>query len=247
MLTHLYKILGGMLLEYQFISFRESERWGKCLHINLFKKKTCSFDCVYCGDGQTELKTVERVFTGPVNRIFQEISDYIEKNGVPDYIWYSCKGEPTLYVFYGSLNKKIKAAYPDIKLASWTNCTLMYREDTCEALNLCDVIIADFDGVVDEDFQKINRPHEKLNIDEIAAQLLEFRSQYPGEFWLHTVFLDGFNDSKESLTALIKYLKKLAPDTFYITLGQIDEPLSEEFKKNLEKQLEKMPFKYQYD
>ncbi len=235
-------------MEYQFLSFRESEKWGKCIHINLFLKKTCSFDCVYCGDGPTELKTIERVFTAPVNRIFQEISDHIEKNGEPDYIWYSCKGEPTLYMLYGSLNKKIKTTYPNIKLASWTNCTLMCREDTCEALNLCDFIIADFDGVIEEDFQKINRPHEKLKIDEIAAQLLAFRLNYQGEFWLHTVFMNGFNDSIESTTALKKYLLKLKPDVFYVSISSREaEPLRDEFKINLEKQFEKIPFKLQYE
>lgn len=236
-------------LEYQFIRTGESERWGKCLHINLFKKKTCSFDCVYCSDGPTEFKTLERVFTAPVNRIFQEVSDHIEKNGEPDYIWYSCKGEPTLYVLFGSLNKKIKTTYPNVKLASWTNCTLMCREDVYEALNLCDFLIADLDGIIDEHFQLINRPHKTLKLDEMLASLLEFRKGYKGTFWLHTVFLKDFNDSNESIKALKKYLMKLKPDSFFISLGErgAEGPLPDEFKMNLEKQLEKMPFKYQYE
>ncbi|MBK5113911.1 MAG: hypothetical protein KGD59_05020 [Candidatus Heimdallarchaeota archaeon] len=236
-------------MEYQFLKYGESKKWGKCIHIDLFKKKTCSYDCVYCGDGPTEFKTIERVFTAPVNRIFQEISDHIEKNGEPNYIWYSCKGEPTLYLLYGALNKKIKAAYPKVKLASWTNCTLMCREDVCEALNLCDLIIADLDGVIEEEFQRINRPHQKLILDEITSKLLEFRKGYEGIFWLHTVFLKDFNDSNESLKALKKYLLKVKPDVFYISLGirGAEAPLSEDFKINLEKQLETVPFKYQYE
>ena len=156
----------------------KSEKWGKTLHVNLFKKKTCSYDCVYCGDGPTELKTIERVFTAPLNLIYSEITDYIESNGKPDSIWYSCKGEPTLYVFYGPLNKKIKADYPNVKLISWTNCTLMCREDVCDALKLCDMIIADLDTVIEKEFLKINRPHEKLKIDEILTSLKEFRKGY---------------------------------------------------------------------
>lgn len=236
-------------MDYQFIKFRDSDRWGKCIHIDLFKKKTCSFDCVYCGDGPTEFKTIERVFTAPVNRIFQEVSDHIEKNGEPDHIWYSCKGEPTLYVFFGSLNKKIKAAYPNVKLASWTNCTLMCREDVCEALNLCDFLIADLDSVIDEFFQLINRPHERLKLDEMLASLLEFRNGYKGTFWLHTVFLKDFNDSNVSINALKKHLLKLKPDLFFISLADrgAEGPLHEEFKANLEKQLADMPFKYQYE
>lgn len=236
-------------MDYQFIKFRDSDRWGKCIHIDLFKKKTCSFDCVYCGDGPTEFKTIERVFTAPVNRIFQEVSDHIEKNGEPDHIWYSCKGEPTLYVFFGSLNKKIKAAYPNVKLASWTNCTLMCREDVCEALNLCDFLIADLDSVIDEFFQLINRPHERLKLDEMLASLLEFRNGYKGTFWLHTVFLKDFNDSNVSINALKKHLLKLKPDLFFISLADrgAEGPLHEEFKTNLEKQLADMPIKYQYE
>ncbi|NPE10018.1 MAG: hypothetical protein GNW80_17190 [Asgard group archaeon] len=189
------------------------------------------------------------MFTAPVNRIFQEVSDHIEKNGEPDHIWYSCKGEPTLYVFFGSLNKKIKAAYPNVKLASWTNCTLMCREDVCEALNLCDFLIADLDSVIDEFFQLINRPHERLKLDEMLASLLEFRNGYKGTFWLHTVFLKDFNDSNVSINALKKHLLKLKPDLFFISLADrgAEGPLHEEFKANLEKQLADMPFKYQYE
>lgn len=236
-------------MDYQYIRFSESKRFGKCLHINFFKRKTCSFDCVYCSDGNTELKTIERVFTGPVNMIFQEVSDFIDKNGEPDYIWYSCKGEPSLYLLFGTLNKKIKETYPKVKLASWTNCSLLNREDIRNDLKYCDFIIADLDGVIDENFQKINRPHPMLKLDEILSSLKQFRSEFKGKIWIHTVFLKDFNDSDESISALKDYLIDIKPNSFFISLGSIgaEGPLPDEFKINLEKQLASLPFKYHYE
>ena len=235
-------------MSYDFIKKCEDSKWfGKCLHVNFFKKKTCTFDCVYCGDGPTNTKVLQRVYLFPAIKVFEEINDYISKNGEPDYIWYTCMGEPTLCLSLGNLNKLIKEAFPKVKIGSWTNCTLLYRKDVREELGNCDFIIADLDSVIDNDFYLINQPHEKLKLDLILASLKQFSEEYKGKLWIHSVFIKGYNDSPKSIDAFIEFLKEVNPTSYYVSLPNRFGPLAEGFKESLEEKLTKASFEVIFD
>lgn len=235
-------------MPYTFIRKSEDSKWfGKCLHVNFFKKKTCTFDCVYCGDGPTNTKVIQRVHLFPASRVFEEISDYIEKNGQPDFIWYSCMGEPTLCLALGSLNKLIKENYPDVKIGSWTNCTLLYRKDVREELSTCDFVIADLDTINDNDFYLINQPHENVKLDLIIASLKKFKTEFKGTLWIHSVFIKDFNDSQESIDGMIEYLKEVKPASYYVSLPTRFGSLEEGFKETLEEKLSKASINVIFD
>ncbi|MHA1442390.1 MAG: radical SAM protein [Candidatus Heimdallarchaeota archaeon] len=235
-------------MAYAFVKQCDDSKWfGKRLHVNFFKKKTCTFDCVYCEDGPTNTKVVQRVHLFPASRVFEEISDHIEKNGEPDYVWYSCMGEPTLCLALGDLNKMIKENFPKVKIGSWTNCTLLYRKDVREELSTCDFVIADLDSVNDNDFYMINQPHEKIKLDLILASLKQFREEYKGKLWIHSVFIKGYNDSPESIDALIDYLKEVNPTSYYVSLPNRFSPLAENFKETLEEKLAKASIEVVFD
>ena len=235
-------------MTYIFVKKCEESKWfGKCLHVNFFKKKTCTFDCVYCIDGPTNTKVTQRVYLFPPARVFEEINDYIEKNGEPDYVWYTCMGEPTLCLSLGDLNKLIKEAYPNVKIGSWTNCTLLYRKDVRAELGSCDHVIADLDSVIDNDFYLINQPHEILKLDLILASLKQFRKEYNGTLWIHSVFIKDYNDSTKSIDALIEYLKEVNPNSYYVSLPERFGPLDEGFKETLEEKLADASFDLIFD
>jgi hypothetical protein len=88
-----------------------------------------------------------------------------------------------------------------------------------------------------------------LKLDEILTSLKQFRSEFKGKLWIHTVFLKDFNDSDESIAALKKYLIEVNPDKFFISLGSrgAEGPLTIDFKTLLEGHLADVPFKYLYE
>ncbi|HUT82309.1 MAG TPA: radical SAM protein [Candidatus Bathyarchaeia archaeon] len=222
-------------MTYRFITqVSESKNLGKVMHINFYSNKTCTYNCVYCGDGPTDHQTLDRKFLFGARVVIDEIEDYILKEGKPDYIWFTCKGEPTLNLMFGKIVNEIRKSYPEIKIGTWTNGTLLNREDVCKELALCDHIIVDLDSVNNDEFQKINRPIISIKLESLLENIKSFRKNYPGKFWIHTVFLRGYNDSDKNLLGLRKYFEELNPDQLYISYGlkSSEGPLTDEFKEN---------------
>lgn len=223
-------------MEYKHIKrIEESEHFGTFLQIDLFNVKTCTFNCIHCRAGPTKNQIPQRVFIYPVNKILKEINDNIENFGKVDYIKYSHRGNPTLYVLFGKLNKEIRVAHPDIKIATCTNCSMVEREDIYNELIKVDLVIVGLDSVCNEEFQKINRPLEQINLEVLLQNLLRFRKDYRGYFWVNTVLLKDFNDSDQSISSMKDYLQKLQPDNYLITFETTDtsELFSLEFKTKL--------------
>lgn len=235
-------------MEYKHIKrIEDSEHFGTYLQIDLFKIKTCTFNCIHCRAGPTKNQIPQRVFIYPVNKILKEVNDNIERFGKVDYIKYSHRGDPTLYVLFGKLNRELRAAHPDIKIATCTNCSMVDREDIFNELSKVDLVIAGLDSVLNEEFQKINQPLEKINLEVLLQNLLHFRENYNGRFWVNTVLLKDFNDSDQSISAMKSYLQKLHPDNYLITFEATDtsELISQDFKIKLVKAFVDAPFDVQ--
>ncbi|NHJ84927.1 MAG: radical SAM protein [Asgard group archaeon] len=239
-----------MIINYQYISrIEDSKTLGKVVHINLFANKTCTFDCLYCGDGPTINKMVSRVLLFPLNNVTSEIQDYIEKNGEPNYLWYSCKGEPTLYLFFGRINQTIKRLYPKIKIGTWTNGALLNREDVFEELRNCDFVIIGLDTVIKEEFMRLNRPHESVNFEILLTSIKKFKENYSGKLWIHTAFLKDFNDNPGNIDKLEDFLNTIVPHTFFVSFSEkgATEPLPDDFKLMIKEKFKDLEFKFKLD
>lgn len=223
-------------MEYNHIKRIEgSDYFGSYLSIDLFNMKTCTFNCIHCRAGPTINQIPQRVYLYPVTKVLDEIKDSIANNGKVDYIKYSHRGDQTLYVLFGSLNKKIKEEFPNIKIATCTNCSMLSREDIFSELKNVDIVIASLDSVIDEEFRRINRPLEKITLTSILNNIKKFSSEYNGKLWINSVILKGYNDSEESLTKLKHYLDELQPDNFLITFDTIisENVIDQNFKLKL--------------
>lgn len=209
-------------MDYKHIKRIEgSDDFGSYLTVDLFNMKTCTFNCIHCRAGPTINQIPQRAYLYPVTKVLDEIKDSIKNDGKVDFIKYSHRGDPTLYVLFGSLNKKIKEEFPEIKIATCTNCSMLSREDIFNELKNVDIVIASLDSVIEEEFRKINRPLEKISLSSILNDIFKFGSVFNGKLWINTVLLKGYNDSKDSLAKLKQYLDKLQPDNFLITFDTI--------------------------
>ena len=189
-----------------------SRRLGRSLGINLTPHKTCNLDCVYCECGKTTDLTNTRKDFYPLQTILDELDKTLKQIGKVDYITFSGHGEPSLYKDIKKLVKEIKKAHPDVKLAALTNATLFTDKDVFDAFLEADLVLPSVDSVLKDSFNKINRPHPGLNLDDMLSSLLNFRKVYKGKFWAEVFICPGINDTQKELSAIAEYLKKLKPE-----------------------------------
>jgi len=210
-----------------------SRRLGISLGVDLIPFKTCSFNCIYCECGKTTNFLTERKEFYPVENVFQEISDYLSNNEMPDFLTFSGSGEPTLYSKLGYLISMIKNSFPQIKIAIITNSSLFYKEDVRKDCCMADVILPSLDSARAESFIKLDRPFEKDKLNLIIYGLIEFRKIYDKEIWLEVFFANGINDTEEDIDALHEAIVKIKPDL--VQLNTLDRPPAESYVKPVTK------------
>jgi wyosine [tRNA(Phe)-imidazoG37] synthetase (radical SAM superfamily) len=193
-----------------------SWRLGKSLGIDLLstKKKTCSFDCVYCQLGITDHPEVERKEFVSLDRLAQELK---KVEGIAaDYATFSGMGEPSLA---SNLGEAIRLAKSALKLpvAVLTNSSLIPREDVRHELALADMVVAKVDAPTEELFHIINRPTGSQTLAEILEALQLFREEYQGKLALQMMFIEA---NKGYTMDMAKIAEQLSPDEV-----QINTPL----------------------
>lgn len=199
-----------------------SRRLGISLGVDLVPRKVCSLDCVYCEVGKTTKLTLERKNYFKPEKIIAELADYFAHHADPDTITFSGSGEPTLNLSLKEIIAYIKSQRPHIPLAMLTNGTMLYLPDLQDELLKLDIILPSLDAATAETFQKINRPHPDLSIDQYIRGLIDFRQRFTGKFWLEIFILPGYNDSEADLDALYQAVLAIKPDR--IQLNTLDRP-----------------------
>lgn len=199
-----------------------SRRLGISLGVDLVDYKTCSMDCIYCEVGKTTNLTTDRKEYIEVNEVIKELNHYLGTNPNLDYITFSGQGEPTLNSKFNLVVNFVKNHYPEYKLATITNSSLILEEDVIKALSRCDVILPSLDSATNKGFDKINKPCENLNIKRIIDGLADFNKHYNTKLWLEIFIIPGMNDTKEELSALREALIKINPAL--VQLNSLDRP-----------------------
>ena len=193
-----------------------SWRLGSSLGIDLLstRRKTCSYDCVYCQLGRTaNLMTERREFVST-----KELEMALEKmRGVSaNYATFSGMGEPTLASNLGQAIELTRAILR-LPIAVLTNSSLMSREDVRQELALADIVVAKVDAPTEDLFHQINRPHIKYTLHEILQAIEYFRKTYGGKLALQMMF---FEANMGCAAEMARLAKTFSPDEI-----QINTPL----------------------
>ncbi len=214
---------GKMIMFKHLFGPVPSRRLGMSLGVDLVPKKVCTLDCVYCEVGKTTKLTRERREYIPYNKIIEELDWFFHSsNPDPDYITFSGSGEPTLNSRLGDILSYIKDKKPHIPIAVLTNGTLLYHREVRDSLREADVVLPSLDAGSAEVFQRINRPEENLNIEEIIQGLTLFQQEFKGEIWLELFILPGYNNHHEELNHLKTALARIQPQR--VQLNTLDRP-----------------------
>lgn len=205
----------------------QSRRLGRSLGIDLFPKKICNLDCVYCEVGPTVSPVNRRAAYSPVRLICGEIDGWCadpERVAAVDVFTVTAKGEPTLHSGLGDILRHLKDTV-DKPVAVLTNGTTLTDEGVRQALMAADIVVPSLDAARPESFVRVDRPAEGLDPAAIIDGLALFSRTFPGRIWLEILLVRDMNDAPEDIAALVTALGRMRLDR--IQLNTVVRPPAE--------------------
>jgi wyosine [tRNA(Phe)-imidazoG37] synthetase (radical SAM superfamily) len=202
-----------------------SRRLGISLGVDVIPYKYCSMDCVYCEVGKTTNLIQDPIDMINLDELLAELDDFLSTSPKLDYITFSGAGEPLLYKSLGRLITHIKTSYPQYKLALITNSTHLDRADIIEELLKLDLVMPSMDAIDQDNFDKINRTHKAISVEDVMAGLISFSRYFKGEMWLEIFIVPGINDTVSSLVGMADFLSAVQPER--VQLNSLDRPGTE--------------------
>ncbi len=199
-----------------------SRRFGKSLGVDLSPgKKQCNFDCLYCElDPAKTMDAYDDVVS--VEEIVNAIKEALKVHKDIDFITLTANGEPTLYPHLSELIDVINTFKGSTKILILTNAATIDDIKTQEALLKLDEVKLSLDCATQKCLQKLDRSHSDIDVKNIKAGMLDFKSKYAGPLVIEILIVKTLNDSNEEIAKLNEYLLKLQPTR--IDIGTIDRP-----------------------
>jgi len=199
-----------------------SRRFGKSLGVDLSPgKKQCNFDCLYCElDPAKTMGSQDEVLS--VEKIAEAVKTALKEHKDIDFITLTANGEPTLYPHLYELIDVINTFKGSTKTLILTNAATIDDVKTQEALLKLDEVKLSLDCATQKCLQKLDRSHSGIDVENIKAGMLDFKSKYDGPLVIEILIVKTLNDSIEEIAKLNDYLLKLQPTR--IDIGTIDRP-----------------------
>ena len=168
--------------------------WDLGLNASPINYKLCSFNCVYCQYGWTDVCTMDiagRLGDFPTPDAFKKaLEDALHENEEINSITLSGNGEPTLHPQFEELvdiAKQLKEEYfPEAKLGILSNSSTINIEKVHRALTKLDFRIMKLDVGSLETLRKINQPCRAVDYKAILSGLKSLE-----KVTLQTMFVDG--------------------------------------------------------
>jgi len=113
-----------------------------------------------------------------------------------------------------------------------TNGTLLYKKDVRADCAKADVVMPSLDAGDEQTFQKVNRPHKDINIENLISGLCVFRDEFVGQVWLEVFFVEGLNTDAEQIIKIRDAIERIRPDK--VQLNTAVRPTAEANIKRLD-------------
>ncbi|MDI6706256.1 MAG: hypothetical protein QME73_08375 [Bacillota bacterium] len=102
------------------------------------------------------------------------------------------------------------------KPAVITNASLLWMDEVKKDLMKADWVSLKIDAADKDTWRRVDRPHGYLNIDKIMTGTIDFANSFKGILVTETMLVSGYNDKKECIDGIGKYLGKLKPSKAYL-------------------------------
>ena len=216
--------MSGILFDEIVFGPVKSRRFGISLGINLLplNAKMCSFNCVYCECGLNERDKHNKsgLFTAAQikNSLQSRFIALKHENLIPDNITFAGNGEPTLHPEFEKIIDEVIALrneyFPSAKITVLSNATRLHRQNVKNALLKIDQNVLKLDAGTEETFQAINRPVNKITINEVVEQLKQFQ----GDLIVQTMLIRGDvngryvdNTTESELGPWLNFIREINP------------------------------------
>ncbi len=209
----------------------KSRRLGLSLGLSLSPDKTCDLDCIYCQWGSTGRTVLERKEYAQVGQIILELKSWLQEHPQAakelKFVTLSGLGEPTLHTGFGGLIDQAREL-TGAKIAVITNSTFLGDKAVRQELLKADLIVPSLDAVDPVIFERIDRPHPGVRLDEIIDGLVALRKEFAGTIWLEIMLVAGVNDDDAHIQGLKKAIRRINPDKI-----QLNSPVRATAEKNV--------------
>ena len=185
-----------------------SRRLGMSLGINLLPRayKLCSFGCIYCHYGTTDVKTLareeiqaRRADLPSLHETLQALELTLHKVGSRvDALTFSGNGEPTLHPYFGEIVREVAhlrdRMCPNARVVLFSNASTTAWPEVRQALSTIDLPILKLDAGNAETFQRVNRPAPGVTIEALVEALLGIP-----RLVIQSMFVDGLVNNAEGM------------------------------------------------
>lgn len=197
-----------------------SRRLGQSLGINNIPYKICTYSCIYCQVGKAIKMQVNRQEFYKPEELVDEVKALLcniqDNFQYPDYITIVPDGEPTLDIHLGELIVELKTL--KIPIAVISNASIMHLPDVQKDLLEADFVSVKVDAISLGTWKKINKPHKKLNLNDIKQGIQSFAKQFRGKLVTETMLVAGINDSYTEIEDIARFIETFIPNIAYISI-----------------------------
>lgn len=225
-----------------------SLRYGTTLGINLLgEKKVCSYNCIYCSLGPTELtmNKVRKAYTFPtLENIKMAFRDYIKKSVPVEAIVLAGNGEPTLYPDFEEAVKTICALrdehLPGKKVIVLSSGAHLDNKRVVAGMNAADERVIKLDAGNDTLMQRVNDPLVRINLSRFLGGVQKLKT-----VTVQAMFFKGVIDNtlNEYVDEWIEIIGMIKPATIQICTLTRPTPLDPSLKAADEDTLYSIAFK----
>lgn len=191
-----------------------SRRLGRSLGIDLFPRKICNLNCVYCEVGPTIAPVCKRGVYSSVAAIMAEVDDWCgrpEQLANVDVLTVTAKGEPTLHNELGAILRHLKEKSRK-PVAVLTNGTTLMDEAVRRDLMAADIVVPSLDAALPASFEQIDRPAAGVDLGAVIDGLTLFSQAFAGKIWLEILLVRGMNDAAADIEALLSAVRPMRLD-----------------------------------
>jgi wyosine [tRNA(Phe)-imidazoG37] synthetase (radical SAM superfamily) len=188
-----------------------SRRLGRSLGIDLLDSRRCSYNCIFCEVGATDLLTTERGEYVPTTAVIDELRAWVENGGAADVVTLAGSGEPTLHSRFGDIIDAIHA-YTPLPAILLTNSSLLWDTDVREAAARADMVKVSLSAWNDDSLCRLNRPTPGITYARLIEGLHAFCDCYKGILSVEVMLVKGINDTPEQVAMIAREVSALSPD-----------------------------------
>jgi len=194
-----------------------SRRFGMSLGINHLPPKACSYACVYCQLGRTNLLSIHPQAYSQPQEVISTVQKHLRKlTEAPDVITFVSNGEPSLDSKIGETIEQLRQF--NIPIAVISNASMLWKPEVRSRLLKADILSLKVDTADEATWHKINRPHGRLLFEQMLEGMRAFVKDFNGRLLTESMLVKGLNDSTEQVQATAEFIHELQPEMAYLAL-----------------------------